>query len=205
MDPRLIYLARHGQIQLEDDQRRYIGQIDLPLSAEGRRQALQLKRGLAHAELGAIACSDLTRTRQTAELIAEGSGVPVRLCPELREVAMGEWEGATFRDIATRFPEAYRARGQDLAGFRVPGGESFVQCGERVVRAFEALLGSTRGPLLIVGHAGPNRLLLCHVLGLPVASLFRISQDYGCLNVIQCGTSGYQVKLVNGRGRHARG
>ncbi len=204
MEPRTIYLVRHGRIEQEDDQRRYVGQLDLPLSAEGRRQAVQLRRAFDERELGAIACSDLKRTRETAELIAEGLPAPLVVHPGLREVAMGEWEGATFRDIMARFPEAYRARGQDLAGFKVPGGESFAECSARVVRAFEELLASTRGTLLLVGHAGPNRLILGHLLGLPVANLFRISQDHACLNVIEWRGGGAQLRLLNGRWHHER-
>jgi bisphosphoglycerate-dependent phosphoglycerate mutase len=46
MENRVVYLIRHGKIQQEDDQRRYIGQIDLPLTEEGIKQAQVYKRGL---------------------------------------------------------------------------------------------------------------------------------------------------------------
>jgi len=62
-----------------------------------------------------------------------------------------------------------------------------------------------------------NRLLLCHVLGMLPANLFRLGQDYGCCNLIRCEGSKYQVSVVNGspkdllrerrrgaRGRHPR-
>jgi probable phosphoglycerate mutase len=39
---------------------------------------------------------------------------------------------------------------------------------------------------------------------MPPENLFRIAQDYGCLNVIQCGNGGYQIKLINGSGRSGR-
>ncbi|HWR56758.1 MAG TPA: histidine phosphatase family protein, partial [Negativicutes bacterium] len=69
MDNRTIYLVRHGRIQLEDEQRRFIGQLDLPLNEEGRRQAQFLQKILARADIGAVYCSDLVRSRQTAEII----------------------------------------------------------------------------------------------------------------------------------------
>jgi len=204
MENRVIYLVRHGKIQLEDDQRRYIGQIDLPLAQVGRQQARAMRQRFGGAELGAVVCSDLGRARETAEIIAEGSGLAVAARPDLREVSMGEWEGLTFREVAHRFPEAYQARGKDIAQFRVAGGESFADCGRRAVAAFEDLFRSTTGNLLVVGHAGVNRLLLCHVLGMPVEHLFRLGQDYACLNIIQGGSSGFQVRLVNGSGRASR-
>lgn len=204
MDGRTLSLVRHGKIVLPDDQRRAIGQIDLPLSPEGERQADQLGHRFAHAALTHVYASDLERSRRTAERIARRSGAQVSVREDLREVAMGDWEGCTFREIAQRDPQGYQARGEDLANFRVPGGESFADCSLRVVAALDEILATTSGHVLIVGHAGVNRLLLCHMLGMPVAHLFRLAQDYGCLNVVQCGAAGFQVKLLNGRARTGR-
>jgi len=204
MDSRVIFLVRHGKLQQQDEQRRYIGQLDLPLSLEGRNQARNLHRRFEHARLDAIYCSDLRRSRETAELIVGAAGPKVIVRKDLREIAMGEWEGLSLRDVARDFPEQFRARGADLATFRTPGGESFADCSRRVIPAFEEIADSTEGNVLIVGHAGVNRLVLCHLLGMPVANLFRLGQDYGCLNIIQSGNTGYQVKLVNGRGRLAQ-
>jgi alpha-ribazole phosphatase len=197
---RVLYLVRHGKIRQEDDQRRYIGQIDVPLAEEGRRQAEHLRRRMAHAEIGAAYCSDLTRSRETAE-IAAGGRFEIVARPDLREISMGKWEGRTLGEVARQFPEAYKARGEDIAGFRVPGGESFVECSRRAVSAFEDIMARTTGNVLVIGHAGVNRLILCHLLGMPVENLFRIGQDYSCLNIIQASNSGYQVRLVNGRAR----
>ena len=175
MENRVLYLVRHGKIRQEDDQRRYIGQIDLPLAEEGRRQADHLRRRMEHAEIGAAYCSDLTRSRETAE-IAAGGRFEVIVRQDLREISMGEWEGRTLGDVARQFPHEYKARGEDI-------------------------VARSTGNVLIVGHAGVNRLLLCHLLGMPVANLFRIGQDYSCLNIVQSSNSGYQVRLINGRSR----
>jgi len=199
MATRKVYLTRHGRIQLEDDQRRYIGQLDLPLSGEGVRQAEALAKRLSQTGITAVFASDLVRSRQTAEMIAAHGGIAVSLRSDLREISLGEWEGCTFADIIRRFPDEFRARGADIAYYRVPGGESFADCILRVVAAFHDLLGKSTGDIAIVGHAGVNRLLLCHVLGLPLGNLFRIGQDYGCINIIQCSDAGFQLQLANFR------
>ncbi len=199
MATRKVYLTRHGRIQLEDDQRRYIGQLDLPLSGEGVRQAEALAKRLSQTGITAVFASDLVRSRQTAEMIAAHGGIAVSLRSDLREISLGEWEGCTFADIIRRFPDEFRARGADIAYYRVPGGESFADCSLRVVAAFHDLLGKSTGDIAIVGHAGVNRLLLCHVLGLPLGNLFRIGQDYGCINIIQCSDAGFQLQLANFR------
>lgn len=197
MDKRTIYLTRHGKIRLEDDQRRYLGQLDPPLSEEGVRQARAMAGLLAKAAITAVYGSDLARSWQTATIIAGEKGVGAQTLRDLREISLGEWEGCTFADIARRFPDKFRARGADIAYYRVPGGESFADCSKRVVAAFHALLAVSSGDILIVGHAGVNRVLLCHILGMPLANLFRLSQDYGCLNIIQLSDTGCNLKLAN--------
>ena len=112
MENRVIYLIRHGKIQQEDDQRRYIGHIDLPLAEEGIKQAQTLHKRFERSDIGAIYCSDLSRSVQTAKIIAGSRKVPVVIRKDLREVSMGDWEGCAFGDIAQRFPEEFKARRQ---------------------------------------------------------------------------------------------
>jgi len=198
MENRTIYLVRHTKVQLEDDQQRYIiGQLDLPISEEGVRQAHSLQQIFERSDISAVYCSDLARSRQTAEIIVAESPIPLTPLKELREVAMGEWEGHTFNDIVRRFPNEFKERGKDIGYFRVAGGESFADCGKRAIAVFHDIVSTSAGNIVIVGHAGVNRLILCHLLGMPLANLFRLAQDYGCLNVIQPGKSAYQVKLMN--------
>ncbi|HET6438994.1 MAG TPA: histidine phosphatase family protein [Anaeromyxobacter sp.] len=198
MASRVIYLVRHGEIRRDDDLPRYVGQLDVPLSEAGRRQAGELARRFRATGLGTITCSDLSRSLETARIVGEAVGLEVAPRRDLREVSLGAWEGYALREIEQRFPEQYRARGEDFAGFHPPGGESFSECSERVVRAFHEIVRTTQGDVLMVGHAGVNRLLLCHVLGMLPANLFRLGQDYGCCNVIRCEGSRYQVSVLNG-------
>ena len=197
MENRTVYLVRHGKIRQEDNQRRYIGQLDLPLSEEGILQSRGLQKLLEGAELKTAYCSDLARSRHTAQVIADGKAIDIQPLSDLREIALGEWEGRSFADIARRWPDEFRARGEDIGYYRTPGGESFADCQKRVMRAFQQILTGAPGNVLIVGHAGSNRVLLCQILGLPLDNLFRIEQDFGCVNIIQCTQAGYKLKLLN--------
>lgn len=190
-------MIRHGKIQLPDDQRRYVGQTDLPLNEQGVQQANCLRKYLEPVEISAVYCSDLGRARQTAEIIMTNKSTAIVACSELREIHLGEWENCSFSDISRRFPAEFRARGADIGYYRIPGGESFADCSKRAVAVFHKILASADGNLVIVAHAGVNRLLLCHMLGMPIANLFRLTQEYGCINLIQYGKAGFQVKLIN--------
>lgn len=189
---------RHGRILAGETERRYIGQIDVPLSAEGVRQAFALQAELCEKNIAAVFCSDLIRSIDTAKIICGGLINNIVVKPELREISMGEWEGKTFNEIAQCYPEQYSKRGDNIAGYRIPGAESFKECQERIITAFASIIGSTMGNLIIVGHAGVNRVLLCHILGMPLNNLFRIAQDYGCINILTCSNGQYRVKLLNG-------
>jgi len=197
MAMRTVYLIRHGTIKMETDQRCYIGQLDVPLNETGFQQASNLQKRFERAAISAVYCSDLLRTRQTAEIIVANRPLELIARQDLREIHLGEWEGCTFSDIAQRFPNEFKARGVDIGYYCVPGGESFANCSSRVVAAFHEIMANSAGNVLIVAHAGVNRLLLCYMLGMPLANLFRISQDYGCLNIVHCNNSVYHVQLVN--------
>jgi probable phosphoglycerate mutase len=84
-----------------------------------------------------------------------------------------------------------------MENWRPPGGESFADCRVRVMEALRRILNCCQGNILVVGHAGVNRLILCDILGIPVANLHNIGQDYGCLNIIDYSGKHVRVNLLN--------
>ena len=180
---KMIYLVRHGDIGLGRD-KRYIGQSDLPLSALGEQQATLLKEIFRGVPLDNIVCSDLARAQQTADIIAAAHRINPTARVELRELNMGDWDGKPFSEIRAKHPKEFKERGENLANYAPPGGESFSDCSKRVIPVFESLGKSEASTLLIVAHAGVNRVILCHVLGIPLQNIFRLNQSYGCFNLI---------------------
>ncbi len=196
-ETRTIYLIRHGSIELPDRERRYIGQVDLPLDETGEEQAEALRQRFAGFPIAKVYCSDLCRSQRTAEILAAGRPIPIRVRPDLREINLGAWEGCSCAEIERRFPDEFRKRGGDIVNYRVPGGETFAECGRRVLAAFRDILRATTGDILIVGHAGTNRAILCHLTGAPLRDLFAIRQDYCCVNVVRESAAGLQVLATN--------
>ncbi len=193
---RSILLLRHAQAG-EDQTRRFVGRTDISLNEPGRAQARALSRWMAIAELSRIVCSDLERAVQTAEILAE----PHQLRPEpdhrLREIDLGQWEGLSFEQIKKSDPESFEQRGRDLAGFRPPQGESFADLQSRVVPVFEEISESA-GHVAIVGHAGVNRVLICHLLGLELKNMFCLGQDPAGLSILQPrASSGFRLRALN--------
>jgi len=191
-----VFLLRHGDSR-QDDVKRYIGQADVSLNAEGRAQAAAWRRELAHIPLKAIFCSDLDRSQETACIIAQGRHQTVRPLARLKEINLGGWDGQSMADVRRLYPFEYEKRGADLVYYRPPGGECFADVAARVIPLFEEIVRSASGNLLIVGHSGVNKVILCHILGMPLENLFRIRQDYCCLNVIESDREGMRLSLMN--------
>ncbi|HJQ74049.1 MAG TPA: histidine phosphatase family protein [Gaiellaceae bacterium] len=146
-----LLLVRHGETDWNADGRLQ-GQTDRPLSEFGRRQARQLADELAAEELEAIYASDLSRARETAEIVGERLGLPVVLDADLREKDWGTWEGLTSVE---------RERVEFV-------GESTQAHQDRILRALRRI--SERHPgdgrVLVVTHGGSMRRVQTAALGM---------------------------------------
>ena len=181
-----IWLVRHGMLP-PNPERRMVGARDIPLSNAGREQIRLLARQFMPAvqgSLGAVICSDLDRCRETAAILMEAvpqGRPPLHVEPGLREIDLGLWQGMTKAEIERAWPCAYAARGQDMANFCPPQGESFMQAQGRALAAVARWRRHYPGAtLLMVSHAGILGSLLAHYLALPLRDVLRIPQYYGC-------------------------
>jgi alpha-ribazole phosphatase len=197
---RTVLLIRHGEIA-GDAAKRFIGHTDLPMSQEGEARIRLLPRRFERIALDAIYCSDLVRSRRTAELLAEGRDIPLDIRPELREINLGAWEGRFRREVADQEPAEYQRRGHDIENFRPPGGESFSDLARRVLDFWETEVSTSEHcAIAIAAHAGVNRVILCHILDMPLRNIFRIAQTPGCLNIIEWDRQGISVRLLGASG-----
>jgi alpha-ribazole phosphatase len=198
LTPTRVFLVRHGQVA-DGHTDRYHGHNDIGLSEKGVRQFEALAAQLQDVPLAGIYASDLTRAVTGAQIISRGREVTPRIILEFREVSFGVWEGLNFSEISQRYPDELQARFQDLTSFRIPGGESLMDVRDRALPRLQELIEAHREEaFIIVAHAGVNRVLLCEALGLPLAHLFRLDQNYGCLNVIDYFPDLAVVRLLNG-------
>jgi broad specificity phosphatase PhoE len=131
-----IILVRHGLTTWNMD-RRYQGQIDVPLSDQGLIQARAVARRLSSEIVHRVYSSDLSRARMTAQEIAACHGLDVMADGRLREMRFGDWEGLTFDEIERGWPDLLHRWLEDPVTLSAPGGETALQLGERVGRALK--------------------------------------------------------------------
>lgn len=177
-----IYLVRHGHVQMPDEQTRYLGQTNVPLSEQGIRQAQWLQQYFASKSVAAVYHSPLQRCKATAEILADKK-MPCIEVTDLREIHMGQWELLPMHHVKEQQPEAYRQRGAEIDTFCPPQGESFVQCQKRSVAAVQQITAQQKPgtAIVIVAHAGVNRCLISWMQNQPLKELLTIPQPYACI------------------------
>jgi broad specificity phosphatase PhoE len=156
-----ILLARHGETDDNLAPLRFQGFRDTPLNETGRRQARALAERVLTEGIVSLWSSDLSRARETAEIVGAQIGLPPRLDARLREGNRGRWEGRLFADVEHEEPELYASWRRADEGFRFPGGESLRDQMERVSAAIEDVRGTEELPALVVCHGGSIRVMLC--------------------------------------------
>jgi len=175
-EPTTFLLARHGATAYSLEKRfSGSGGMDLPLIELGESQGRALAQEIARrGEATAIVSSPLLRTRQTAALIAEETGLEVTIDDDLAECSFGLWDGHTFAEVREKWPEEMA---DWLASTSVapPEGESFDACQARVRRAVRRLTERFAGQtIVIVAHVTPIKLMVTDAVGAPVDSVYRM-------------------------------
>ncbi|MDH3961340.1 MAG: histidine phosphatase family protein, partial [Desulfuromonadales bacterium] len=116
-----LFLVRHGQVEGHEE-KRYNGQVNVPLTPLGREQSARVRDHMTSNPLDAVYSSDLDRSCYCAELIAEAHNLEIVTDAALRELHVGDWEGRTWAELCEAYPDDWQARLKDLVNFQVPGG-----------------------------------------------------------------------------------
>ncbi len=149
-----ILAVRHGETAWNRDTR-IQGHTDIDLNAHGRWQAAQLAQALRDEPIHAFYASDLSRAFETAEAVAQVHGQTVNQHTGLRERHFGSFEGRTWAEVESDFPEEARAWRTRVPDFAPMGGESLLQLQTRVVQTVSELAARHPGQqVLMVAHGG---------------------------------------------------
>jgi broad specificity phosphatase PhoE len=160
-----IFLVRHGATVLTAEDR-FAGSLDVQLSDEGRAQSAHLAARLAKETLGAIYSSPLSRTLDTARVLAAPHGLDVIPRSGLREIAHGRWEGLTRAEVERDFAAEYGHWERDPFTFSPEGGETGLAVTARALPDLMTIVEAHPGQqVLVVSHKATIRLLLSSVLG----------------------------------------
>lgn len=161
-----LRLLRHGETDWNAEGR-IQGHLDVPLNRRGIEQAKRVAEQLSGSGARLVLSSDLRRAAQTARIIADRLGIPVRLDPELRERNLGVLQGKTAADLGgPDGGQAFVSRMVNDPTARPQGGESLEEFRARVAARINDLV--RRPPaddIVVVSHGGAIRAALIALIG----------------------------------------
>ncbi|HXC50455.1 MAG TPA: histidine phosphatase family protein [Candidatus Limnocylindrales bacterium] len=185
-------LMRHGETAWNRD-RRVMGDLDIPLSDDGRLQSGHAARLLESFAIDRIVSSPLVRAKETAEIVAQHLGRTIETDPRLVEVRFGEWQGKTYEEVAT--DPRYHGFATDPVANATPGGDTAESVQRRGLESLATLRAGEC--VLFVTHGDIIRTLICHFLATPLVAYRRIRTDNGGLSAIAIGAGAPEVKFLN--------
>jgi len=169
-----------------------------PLTTKGQQQAKLTGQALANIPLDAIYCSPLVRANQTANLILEtileqhilkNKAIALDIYENLREINLPLWEGMTFAEVRSQYPEQYDNwhHDPDRLMMTMPDGTNFypvIDLFEQAQKVWREILPKHQGQstILLVAHSGINRALIASALGIDPSR-------YHYLHQSNCGIS----------------
>jgi broad specificity phosphatase PhoE len=155
--PQLL-LIRHGQTEWSVAGR-HTGHTDVPLTEQGRAEALDAARTLAGWSIARAFTSPLERARETAEIV--GLGCELTVDEHLMEWDYGDFEGVTTESAREHVP------GWSVWTHPMTGGESLGELGERADRFIGRAWGDVpTGNVAVFAHGHLLAVLIARWCGL---------------------------------------
>lgn len=199
-----VILVRHGE-SVTNVHKMFTGQLDVPLTDTGRRQAQLMAEYLDKYRVDKIYASSLSRAVDTAKYIAQRQECPVEKCDALMEINSGLWQGETFLEIAEKFPQTYKIWRSDIGKATPEGGETCRELYTRVTEILKKILREPEETVCLVCHAIPIRMMESFILcgnidgaqqipSVPNASVTVYTYD-GVFREVERGTCDYLGEL----------
>jgi alpha-ribazole phosphatase len=155
-----ILFIRHAETDMAGT---FCGHSDPELNERGYAQIVDLIDRLRGEDIAKIYASDLRRAFITAQALADSFAVEVKVCPFLREINFGRWEGRKWENIQ-RQDESYTGRWiANYPHLSAPGGEDFAAFKQRVLEGMRLLLREAQigdRKIAVVTHGGVLRLVM---------------------------------------------
>lgn len=166
-----VHTVRHAQ-SAGNLKKIFQGRLNFGLSEMGVEQLPPLAHRFEGLPIAAVYSSPLQRAQQTAQAICQACHAPLVLEDRLIEIDGGAFQGKTYQEIATLFPENYQAWVHHAGVFQAPDGESMEQVYERMKSVVCDLVRKHAGEtIVIVSHGCAICNLLCFAHGQGVDSV----------------------------------
>ena len=190
-----LYLVRHAE-STWNVEGRVQGQADPPLSEQGQAQAARLADRFRGDAVTALYTSPLQRALNTAERVAQATGLPVRVDDRLKEHNLGLFTGHIWADIVEQYPEFAKAWMEQALD--MPGGEKHTALRARAAGVVEDIVAQhAEGRVVVVSHGGLLGEYLAHLLRLDANRRHPFRFDNASVSVVEVGGALTRVHRLN--------
>ena len=183
--PRLL-LIRHGETEW-NRQKRFQGQIDVPLNNTGHAQARRASEFLANVKIDKAFSSPMLRPKDTAlEILSKHVHIKLELFDELKEISHGLWEGKFEHEIEAEFAGQLAVWQSQPKTVQMPEGENLQQVWDRVSVIWQKIVESVPAgeTAIVVAHDAVNKAILCLLFDLTPEQFWVFKQGNGGVSVI---------------------
>jgi probable phosphoglycerate mutase len=195
MNSTKICIIRHGETDW-NSQRRYQGQIDIGLNAEGEAQARALGAVLAGQRFAKIYASDLQRAWRTAQIAFGDQPGAVLPAPTFRERNYGVFQGLTVPEAHIAHPEAHRHYSVRSLDYNFESGESLRDFAARVMAGFNELVTRHAGETLaLVTHGGVLDVIYRVASGRDLSGPRDFAIPNAGINWLRCSDGQWQIDV----------
>jgi broad specificity phosphatase PhoE len=168
------------------------------LNEKGKLQAERLANRFSGITLRAIYSSPLERAVETAETIARKMNLEVIKSPAFEEINFGDWTGKSFETLSS--DEVWRRFNTHRSATRIPGGESFLEVQNRIVRELDALASQYgNASVAIVSHSDVIKAAVGHFSATPIDLLHRIEISPCSVSVLALDGENAKLLTINNR------
>lgn len=194
----LLYILRHGESEGNKDGK-FRGRADFPLTERGLMQADDAANFIERKGITAVYSSPLVRALDTAEAVAQRTGLDVNVDGDFNNIFLGEWEGRLKNEIRERFPKEWEIWTTRPEYLNMEGMETLDSVQRRSVRRVNEIARSAAGDFLIVTHRAVIKPLLSGLLGIEKPYFWRLHIDTAALSVVEKleGERGWMLKNLN--------
>ncbi|WP_251862570.1 alpha-ribazole phosphatase, partial [Clostridium sp. Marseille-Q2269] len=164
-----IYLVRHGETE-QNKRKNFYGKLDVGLNEKGKDQSYKVGELLKNINFNRVYISDRKRTNETAEIILHRNNFYKKekniICRESRinELDFGIFEGKSYEEICSLYPEQQKSWEKDWENFVIPNGESAVAFYNRVKEFMIDIKKHKDGDYLVITHGGVIRMIYSYIL-----------------------------------------
>ncbi len=180
-----VLLVRPGATDF-DDQGRIKGSLDIPMSDHGRQQVTSLTEQLAEVRVKTIYTSPCESARETAQQLAQGRDVRIKVIDAFRNIDHGLWHGKLIDEVRRNHPRVYRQGQESPTDVCPPGGESIRDAKARVIKAVRKVVRKSGDEVIAIVIPDPMAWVVQSLLsGKELSGLWNAETDSGRWELIE--------------------